>query len=192
MNAVPRQRLSGRDYKHGSRGAPLPWAKYQQFLAGLGVGLAVALVVYLSDFRQQPAVEEQPAPRPAAGAASAAESEADPSAGQYDFCDMLPKFEVVVPEKERDVRADMPSAPVARPGVYVLQVGSYRSLPEAERVNSQLAKQGIEAAVQRVAVDEDVWHRVRIGPISDLAQLNGTRDSLRRANFDPIVIRVGD
>ena len=105
---------------------------------------------------------------------------------------MLPKFEVVVPEKERDVRADMPSAPVARPGVYVLQVGSYRSLPEAERVNSQLAKQGIEAAVQRVAVDEDVWHRVRIGPISDLAQLNATRDSLRRANFDPIVIRVGD
>jgi cell division protein FtsN len=46
--------------------------------------------------------------------------------------------------------------------------------------------------VQRVAVDADVWHRVRIGPISDLARLNATREALRRADVDAIVVRVGD
>ena len=117
---------------------------------------------------------------------------AEQPAAQYDFYDMLPKFEVVVPEQERDVSTDTPAAPVVRPGVYVLQAGSYRSQPDAERVRAQLAKQGIEATVQRVAVDADVWHRVRIGPISDLARLNATREALRRADVDAIVVRVGD
>jgi hypothetical protein len=33
---------------------------------------------------------------------------------------------------------------------------------------------------------------VRIGPISDLARLNATRKSLRDADIDAIVVRVGD
>jgi cell division protein FtsN len=193
VNEAPqRARLSGRDYKHAGRGnGESLLAKYRDFLIGLAVGLSVAAVVYLSDVRQKsPADEEQPQPR--AQARAAAEAEAEQPAAQYDFYDMLPKFEVVVPEKERDVRTDTPAAPVARPGVYVLQAGSYRSQPDAERVRAQLAKQGIEATVQRVAVDADVWHRVRIGPISDLARLNSTREALRRADIDAIVVRVGD
>jgi cell division protein FtsN len=75
---------------------------------------------------------------------------------------MLPKFEVVVPEKE------------------------------AGRVRSQLALQGIESKVQRVSVDADTWHRVRVGPISDLKELNRVRDRLREAEMDVLVIRVGD
>jgi cell division protein FtsN len=155
------------------------------------VGLSVAVVVYLSDARQKAPVEEEQ-PQPRAQARAAADAEAEQPAAQYDFYDMLPKFEVVVPEKERDVRTDTPAAPVARPGVYVLQAGSYRNQADAERVRAQLAKQGIEATVQRVAVDADVWHRVRIGPISDLARLNATREALRRADIDAIVVRVGD
>ena len=74
----------------------------------------------------------------------------------------------------------------------MLQAGSYRNQPDAERVRSQLALQGIQAVVQRVAVDADVWHRVRIGPISDLRELNRVRDRLRAADIDALVIRVGD
>ncbi len=108
---------------------------------------------------------------------------------------MLPKFEVVVPEKEREVAADRGGAPanIERPGVYVLQAGSYRQQSEADRIRAQLKMQGIDANVQRVAVDEDVWHRVRIGPITDLTELNRLRARLRAADFDDaLVIRVGD
>ena len=59
-------------------------------------------------------------------------------------------------------------------------------------MRSMLAKQGIEATVQRVQVDTDVWHRVRIGPIRDLKQLNDTRAALRKADIDVIVVRIGD
>ena len=116
-----------------------------------------------------------------------------PADERYDFYEMLPHFEVVVPEKERDVeRKDLPTARVERPGVYVLQAGSYRNLSDAERVRAQLAKVGVEANVQRVAVDKDVWHRVRVGPIKDLNELNRVRKQLQAADVDAIVIRIGD
>ena len=105
---------------------------------------------------------------------------------------MLPKFEVVVPEKEQEVKRDIPTSPIERPGVYVLQAGSYRRLEDAERIKKQLSLQGLQANVQRVAVDADVWHRVRIGPLSDLNEVNRLRTKLRSADLDALVIRVGD
>jgi cell division protein FtsN len=86
----------------------------------------------------------------------------------------------------------MAGAPIARPGSYVLQAGSYRNSADAERVRAQLGLQGISAVVQRVAVDADVWHRVRIGPSSDLTEVNRLRQKLRSADLEPIVIRVGE
>jgi cell division protein FtsN len=115
-----------------------------------------------------------------------------PAARKYDFYDMLQKFEVVVPEKDREVKRDLPSARIERPGVYVLQAGSYRDFADADRVRAQLARLGLDAKVQRVAVDAEVWHRVRIGPIADLEQLNRVRAQVRAVDVDALVIRVGD
>lgn len=105
---------------------------------------------------------------------------------------MLPHFEVVVPEKEHPLKSSAPTTPVERPGVYVLQAGSYRSESEAKRVVKKLSLRGITAEVQRVAVDADVWYRVRVGPISQLSDLNRMRHKLEAANVDSLVIRVGD
>ena len=139
---------------------------------------------------REAAVAETPKPEPRAAAAPA---DAEDPGRNYDFYDMLPTFEVVVPEREREVTRDTTPARVERPGVYVLQAGSYRKPEDAERVRAQLKIQGIEANVQRVAVDEDVWHRVRIGPITDLAELNRLRARLRALDFnDALMIRVGD
>jgi cell division protein FtsN len=41
-------------------------------------------------------------------------------------------------------------------------------------------------------VDADVWHRVRVGPIRDLALLNHLRAQLRQSDLDSLVIRVDD
>jgi cell division protein FtsN len=46
---------------------------------------------------------------------------------------------------------------------------------------AQLARQSISANVQRVALDADVWYRIRIGPIKDLNQLNRVRQQLQAA-----------
>ena len=62
----------------------------------------------------------------------------------------------------------------------------------ADRVAGFGPLAGIDATVQRVAVDTNVWHRVRIGPLTDLAEVNATRRKLQAADVDTIVIRVGD
>ena len=77
---------------------------------------------------------------------------------------MLPNFEVVVLEKGKDVKRDLPAtAKIDRPGVYVLQAGSYRNESDADRVAQQLSKEGVDAKVQSVAVDTDVWHAFASG-----------------------------
>ncbi len=74
----------------------------------------------------------------------------------------------------------------------MLQAGSYRNEADAERVRAQLVLQGVQAKVQHVAVDTDVWHRVRVGPLGNLDELNRLRRQLQQAELDALVIRVGD
>jgi len=197
------RRLTGRDYKGVRRGG-LERARLRDLGTGLAVGLLVALVVYVSDHRRGSGATDsvaQPAPvarhgaaRPgAAGDAGAADSGADAGedAGGYDFYAGLPKFEVLVPEKEHGTHVDA-TARVERPGTYFLQAGSYRNSVDAERVRERLAHQSISAGVQRVALDSDVWYRIRIGPIKDLNQLNRLRQQLQAAEITTLVIRVED
>ena len=192
------QRLTGRDYKRKRRTSfGLDLAQLSVFAIGLAAGLCVAGLIYIADHHapDSPPEATRPTPRksgagdagsgPGTDSATAAAS----SEGKYDFYQMLPKFEVVVPEKERGSRV-APAAQIDRPGIYFLQVGSYRDVDVAERIHAQLGKLGIEATVQRVAVDSDVWHRVRIGPIKDLAQLNRLRQQLHASDLDSLVIRV--
>ncbi|MFZ2508629.1 MAG: SPOR domain-containing protein [Steroidobacteraceae bacterium] len=179
--------MVSRDYKR-SRSRRESFSGWTGLLIGGLAGFAVGLALYLFDPRGEQLAGSRQAPQPA----SVRESTGDEPAEHYDFYEMLPNFEVVVPEREAAVRRDLPSAPVEKSGSYVLQVGSYREFKEADRVRAQLALEGIESKVQRVSVDNDTWHRVRIGPITDLAELNRVRNRLRDAEMDLLVIRVGD
>lgn len=192
-------RASTRDYKRRQKPSLELW-KMREFGMGalVGIILAGSATVFVMNARQHEAAvrEKNEAPRPEPRRKAPADPEATGTAAageKYDFYEMLPNFEVVVPEKDKDVKRDLPAtAKVERPGVYVLQAGSYRNEADADRVRQQLSMQGIDAKVQRVAVDTDVWHRVRIGPITNLDQLNKVRKQLQAADVDALVIRVGD
>ncbi len=184
-----------RDYKRPRRQSFDLTERWREFAVGLAAGLAIALVVFLYQRQiMRDAMNDKPRPEPHAAARSGAkpDTSAESTAADYDFYEMLPKFEVVVPEKDREVKRDQPNSPIERPGVYVLQAGSYRNLADAERVRAQLALQNVQATVQRVAVDNDVWHRVRIGPLTDLAEVNRLRSRLQAAELNALDIRVGD
>ncbi|HET7756921.1 MAG TPA: SPOR domain-containing protein [Steroidobacteraceae bacterium] len=189
-------RLSARDYKSSQHRA-LALRGVREFCWGVLAG-ALLMALAFSWLNRHRGSEAPEAPRPDPHrSARAAEAEAVGGSGKpsekYDFYEMLPNFEVVVPEKDKDVKRDLPAAAkIERPGVYVLQAGSYRNEADADRVRAQLALTGISAKVQRVAVDADVWHRVRIGPINNLDELNKLRRQLQAADVDALVIRIGD
>ena len=189
-------KITSRDFKRARPGGlRFDVGRWREFGTGLAVGLSLSVCVLIwQNYREKTAAAaaaEMPKPEPRQSAAPADSEEAPKS---FDFYDRLPNFEVVVPEKDREVSRERDNTPatITRPGMYVLQAGSYRKQEEADRIAAQLKKQGIDANVQRVAVDDDVWHRVRIGPISDLTELNRLRTRLRAADLDAMLIRVGE
>ena len=171
-------------------------------LFGLAIGLSVALAIYINgrDARLplRPMAEVQvSAPEPKEQAAPVAVDVApagseEPPKPRFDFYSMLPNFEVIIPEQERDVSTDTAAKAVVEPGVYVLQAGSFTQHVDADRRRAQLALQGIESNIQRVTIDDKTYHRVRIGPMDDLEQLNVVRSRLREADIDVLRIRMGD
>jgi cell division protein FtsN len=150
-------------------------------------------VIYLKDSGTLRAVVSAPKSR----AAKSPSPSADKSPGaakerRFQFYEMLPKFEVVIPEEDRSARPDVAQSPVKSPGIYVLQAGSYSSFSDADRVKAQLALLGIASRIQKVSIDDKVYHRVRIGPEEDLERLNELRSQLRQGEIEVMVIRVGD
>jgi cell division protein FtsN len=189
-------KAAARDYKPKRKSTG--FSGWTGVLCGLALGLGVAAVVYIKDHRPDaPIAKAAKADRRRSRGneppdTEAADSGAEDSAKSYAFYDMLPKFEVVIPEKEKVVRPDLKSIPETRRGIYVLQAGSYKNFADADRVRAQLALQGIESKVQKVTMGDESWHRVRIGPISKLDELNRLQQLLRKADVDALVIRVGD
>jgi cell division protein FtsN len=187
--------VATRDYKN-RRAKQSAFSGWMGLACGLALGLGIAAVIYLKDHRlDAPLAAEAKRPQKKFRGnepPDAAEAPSDDAAKSYDFYDALPKFEMVVPEKDKDVRPDIKSVPETRKGTYVLQVGSYKNFADADRVRAKLALQGVESKVQKVSIDNDTWHRIRIGPISKLDELNRLRAILHKADVDALVIRVGD
>ena len=168
---------------------------------GLAIGLSVAFAIYVRD--GQPAAPTAAARQPASlesaiddnhetpGAAASAAAE-EPKESRFTFYDMLPNFEVVIPEQEPDVRKDVEPRAVVTPGLYILQAGSFTRYEDADRRRAELALQGIESTIQRVTIDDKTYHRVRIGPTENLDELNILRSRLRAAKIDVIRIRLGE
>ena len=168
-------------------------------LFGLSLGLSVAFAIYVKDTEPTPVVTAA-APQPASlqgamddnGEAVAEAAPSEPEEKRFTFYDMLPNFEVIIPEQEPDVEVDTAPQAVLKPGLYVLQAGSFSAYNDADRRRAELALHGIESQIQRVTIDDKTYHRVRIGPTSDLDRLNMLRSRLRTAKIDVLRIRLGD
>jgi cell division protein FtsN len=161
----------------------------------LSVGLAVALVVYLRNSapveRAAPAAVARDEPVRNANAPSS-EPAGDSDENRFDFYEILPEYEVVIPEVESPERRNAPSRALTEPGRYILQAGSFTSAGDADRLQANLALLGIESRIQRVTIDEHVFHRVRIGPVGDLERVDRIRRQLRGARIEPLVMKVQD
>lgn len=188
----------GRDFKRTRKSDGLDLDLSRDFFVGLALGLAIAVGVFAWQQREMQqridALQNPERPEPRADASVAMESAAnDEDLVDYGFYEMLPNSQVEVGDPtERRPDGPPPNAPIERPGSYVLQPGAYRDRAEAERIQAKLNRLGITAIIQRVAVENDEFHRVRIGPINDLKILNRTRNLLRSADIDALLIRVGD
>ncbi len=111
---------------------------------------------------------------------------------RFEFYDTLPQAEVPIADDGKSSPAAIGLPPVVVPGVYVVQAGAFPNFAEADKVKAQLALLGIVAEIQNAEADGRTFHRVRIGPIDDLDQLNRLRTRLRQNRIDFLVIPVAE
>lgn len=187
-----------RDYKQQVRRKPRrkPAPPWVWMLAGLGIGLLVALLIYLKagpdDAPVARVVEAPPMEREARGVKKEPPAPIPPPPRpRFDFYTTLPEMEVVVPEDEITGSRKEGVRQVDKPGTYLLQAGSFRTHEQADRLKAQLALLGLETGIQTVSInDRETWHRVRVGPFRDLDELHKIRVQLKSHKVDAILIRV--
>ncbi|HEX4301082.1 MAG TPA: SPOR domain-containing protein [Gammaproteobacteria bacterium] len=185
-----------KDYKNSPKPKDKPKSKSSGGLPGWVWGFMVGILGAILIIKLGPVLyqaEMHAGKKGAATAAAAATHTAAPPAStatHYDFYKMLPSFQVVIPGQDKEVKSGNPTTPVEQPGTYILQVGSFPSFADADKMKATLALQGIESSIQQVQVNNgSTWNRVRIGPIKDLKELNSVRAKLAEDHIEPLVIK---
>lgn len=173
------------DYKSRSNGRQRkPLSGFIWFLTGLGFGLFATLLVYL---------DGQPESSSNFGDAvqkelnkikinnKADKKQTDVTVKQepkFNFYTILPELEVLIPDSETRPPKSSSSQPVSGKlssgKQYILQAGSFQKNEDAEKLKASLALLGYEANIQRVTINRDAWHRVRLGPYTNTKDLYQT------------------
>lgn len=202
--------MMSRDYKHSperskntNKGNPL----FTGLLIGILLGVAASLGVVMfikggeSPFAQQTSKEitksvaekmQDKANADLANAEANGSAELNPDATQnrFDFYTILPGSESKVSaEEETKIKEGSPEPTLQIS--YYLQVGAFQTGEEADNMKAKLALQGFEAVVQTATTaDKAIWHRVRVGPLNNLDQINKTKSDLLKNGFKADLIKV--
>jgi cell division protein FtsN len=169
--AKPATRNSGRS---GGRSV------FTGVLIGLTFGAVLAVGVALWVTGSNPFKSSQPKPEAAKPELSAPTTpEAAPS---FDFYKVLPG----------DAPGEMSpmTGPMANTPLYYLQAGAFQNPADADNLKAQLALLGIEAAIQtRDLGEKGVFHRVRVGPLRAMDEINRTRALLTQNNIPATLVK---
>lgn len=162
---------------------------------GLMIGLFIAFLVHIKDNYPGLSLKDNK-PASSSSEARGVRKQASLTAPtkektRFDFYTILPEMEIAIPEDELDKRPGTAAKPLTKPGTYILQAGSFKTLAQADRMKASLALLGVEANIESVTINnKESWHRVRIGPYTNLEALNHTRNRLKQNNIDVLLLKL--
>lgn len=117
---------------------------------------------------------------------------------RFEFYTILSELEVFVPEPEiesPDKVETIESRDNSLSGKssnkkYLLQAGSFKNSADAERLKATLGLLGVQSSIQSVSINNDSWHRVRIGPFSNPNNLRDTLSTLKQNNIHAMTMEL--
>ena len=117
---------------------------------------------------------------------------------KFDFYKILPGIEEPMVEQDLEQAIQQQATPTTESRTsntpseqYFLQAGAFRSTEEAENLKARLALLGVVATIQSAHLPEKgLWHRVRIGPFTEMDNVNQVRTSLQQNSIEVSFIKV--
>jgi len=126
---------------------------------------------------------------------------------RFDFYNLLPDQEVLVPDEEieRQVRQSpppvepqqqqqdtkpLPTRPTGSGKRYVVQVSSFRNDKDAQALKAKLGLLGLRAKVNRAVIKGSTWYRVQLGPYGSAAAMQDVRKQLASSGYQSLAIAL--
>lgn len=178
-----------------TRGGRRGGSMFVGIMIGLVLGLSIALGIawYINKmpnpFKEKPQTTLPPKASvpPAKAADPGAPATAADKGPRFTFPEIL-KGEGSAEKQIRETEKKSTSTPKE---TFFLQAGSFQNAPDADNLKARLALVGIEATIQTTNLPEKgVWHRVRVGPYSDVEELNRIRGALKQNGVDATLVKV--
>ena len=188
-------------------------------VAGLSVGLLIATFIWLYSIENprgsQAAVNvpakpvvatpkiiapeiKQPLAAPKVAVPPKTIIEPPPAENKFTFYETLPKDTIDSPidhyrgKDKIQPLLQVKKQPVSKKtGQYILQAGSFRVFKKADRQKAKLAILGVESRIEKVRSNDGIWHRIRLGPFSNLEDANQLRTRLLSEKIQTILINTG-
>ena len=202
-----------RDYKHRAhrRKDKRSASPLLGIVTGLLIGLFIAFLVYIkmqaNDSTTQVVVKEslpaQPVQEDVRDVRKKEKATITPPEPRFDFYNLLPEMEVIVPESEIRKPRVIPVAPdTPKPsalpgtpaGTFYLQVGSFKNAEQADNLKAKLAFSGFETVIHKATLEisgkSETFHRVRVGPFNNLDAANRSREKLIASGIDSKVVEI--
>lgn len=175
----------------------IPWVP---MLISFIVGLFIMFLFHLNDNVTPPAPKKD---KPVVKV----EKKPDTVEPTFEFYSLLPEMEVVVndrptpkvkpAQRPKKVTPDVKPKPVKKvddTASYLLQVGSFKKLNDADGFKARLAFLGIESKVQTVTINTDnnkvTWHRVQVGPMIGRKKADTVKKQLKQNKIDSLLVRM--
>jgi len=114
----------------------------------------------------------------------------DDTKPRFDFYQILPDMEIVIPEHEIAERRRLEGTGKSKPGTFIIQIGSFRKMKQADTLKARVALLGIESTVQTVNQSGSVWHRVKAGPYTSFRLVDKLQNRLHHNNIESIAIKL--
>jgi len=109
---------------------------------------------------------------------------------RFDFYQILPEMEIVIPEHEIAERRRLEGTGKSKPGTFIIQIGSFRRIKQADTLKARIALLGIESTVQTVNQSGSIWHRVKSGPYTSFRLVDKLQNRLHHNNIESIAIKL--
>ena len=157
------------------------------FVTGFVSGFFVAFLVYLDGWveKDTTAVIEAPVIETITSEVTASGDKIETI--DFDFYDMFPNLQVPVVE---EYTAEGEKVQIKEAAAYLLQVGSFLNKTDADKLRGKLLLLGLDVFSKEVEVKGKKYHRVLVGPLENVQQLNEKQQLLAEELIESLPLRI--